>query len=228
MRPNPEFQFIHHGTLDSTNEEARRQIQAEALERPSVIRAANQTAGRGTQGRPWLSPMGAGLYFSIVHPFSALDETPPESIPLTPVFTLAAGVACAETIRELTGLSIQLKPTNDLYVENRKLGGILVESLITRNHCRALITGIGINVLEHPSVTEGCEREQRGNRPISLQAAIAPPIFNQWHADAMMQELCETITHQVHALYLKLIAGDSASILSRYQSYKLPGYELSV
>jgi biotin-[acetyl-CoA-carboxylase] ligase BirA-like protein len=226
MLPHPKFQLFQHVELDSTNEEARRQLQAGALNQLSIIRAASQTAGRGTQGRQWISPAGAGLYFSIVHPFWALAEMPPEDIPLTPIFTLAAGVACAETIRELTGLQIQLKPINDLYVENRKLGGILVESLITQNQCKALITGIGINVLEHQSVAEGCKQDERGNQPISLQSAIAPHIFSQWHGDAIMQELCEAISQQVHHLYLELIAGNAEAILNRYQTFKLPGYEL--
>lgn len=223
--PSP-FQLIEHAELDSTSEEARRLLQAEDLDRLTIIRAESQTAGRGTQGRAWLSPPGAGLYFSIVHPFSALTETLSSEVPLTPIFTLAAGVACAETIRELTGQWIQLKPINDLYVEDRKLGGILVESLITGNQCKALITGIGINVFEHALITEGCREEARGNRPISLQACVAPHIFSQWHGDAIMRELCEAIAQSVHRVYQDLIAGQSEAILARYHAYKLPGYEL--
>lgn len=228
MHAKPDFQYFYYPELDSSNEEARRQLQAETLNQATVIRTGSQTAGRGTQGRQWHSPPGAGLYFSIVHPFFALDEMPAATIPLTPIFTLAAGVACAETIRELTGLSIQLKPINDLYVENQKLGGILVESLITRNECKALITGIGINVFEDAIIAEGCKQDERGNVPASLQSAIAPHIFNQWHGDAIMQELCAAITERVHQLYAALIAGNQDAILVRYHTYKLPQYELTI
>lgn len=229
MHAIPEFQQFHHVELDSTNEEARRLLQANALTQPAIIRADAQTAGKGTQGRPWISPAGAGLYFSIVHPFAANAVQPPAEIPLTPVFTLAAGVACAETIHELTGLTIQLKPINDLYVEGRKLGGILVESLIRENHCQALITGIGINIFTHATVLSGCEQEARGNQPVSLQACISPQLFGQWHGDAIKAELCQAIALNVHRLYQTLIAGDSDSIQAQYERYRLPavGAELS-
>lgn len=226
MRLSPEFNHLEYSELDSTNEEARRLLQVDSLNQITIIRASSQTAGRGTQGRPWISPPGAGLYFSIVHPFSALAEMPAHMVPLTPVFTLAAGVACAETIQELTGLRIQLKPVNDLYVENRKLGGILVESLISQNHCKALITGIGINVFEHIAVADACEQEARGNQPISLQSCISPQIFNQWHCDAIMRELCHSIARNIHTLYQALIAGEQEVILSRYEAFKLPDFEI--
>ncbi len=228
MTPSSPFIILDYAELDSTNEEARRLLQAESLHGLTLIRTLSQTAGRGTQGRPWISPPGAGLYFSIVHPFSALEATHQTEIPLTPIFTLAAGVACAETIRDMTGLTIQLKPVNDLYVDNRKLGGILVESLITGNHCRALITGIGINVFEHEAVVTGCETENRGNRPVSLQACMPPQLFNQWHGEAIMDELSRAITTQVHCLYQSLIAGEFELILARYEAFKLAGYDLPI
>lgn len=217
-----EFQTFLYPELDSTNEEAKRLLTQGKLNGVSIIRAQCQTAGKGTQGRRWISPPGAGLYFSIVHPF---DETAlcPAVEPLTPLLTLAAGIACAETIQELTGLTIQLKPVNDLYVDNRKLGGILTESLISGNRCRAIITGIGINIGEHESVTQGCLDEDRGNQPTSLQACIAPVIFNQWQGDAIMQELSEAIAHAVDGQYQRCFQQDFARVLSVYDQFKMPG-----
>ncbi len=214
------FQYIEYTELDSTNEEARRLLQSETLERLTLIRADSQTAGRGTQGRPWISPSGAGLYFSLVHPFSTLAEMQPHTVPLTPTFTLAAGAACAETIEELTGLRIQLKPVNDLYVQGQKLGGILVESLMSSNQCKALITGIGINLFRHTDVAAGCAQEARGNQPVSLQDCIAEQIFNQWHPDAIKRELCQAIAQNVHRFYQQLINGQEALILERYEHFK--------
>jgi BirA family biotin operon repressor/biotin-[acetyl-CoA-carboxylase] ligase len=222
MTSRPLFQYIEATELDSTNEEARRLLQAEALNRLTIIRADSQTAGRGTQGRSWISPPGAGLYFSLVHPFFALTDVQPNAVPLTPIFTLAVGVACAETIEELSGLRIHLKPINDLYVHNRKLGGILVESLMSSNQCKALITGIGINIFRHADLYTGCEQEGRGNQPTSLQDCIPEQLFNQWHGDAIKKELCHTIAENVHRLYLALIAGEESLILERYEHFKQP------
>lgn len=230
------FEFLTYETLDSTNEEAKRLLAAGHIIHPTIIRANSQTAGKGTQGRSWISPPGAGLYFSIVHPFrkEADWQHLPGTIPLTPLFTLAAGVACARTIRELTGLSIQLKPINDLYVEGRKLGGILTESLISQNQCKALITGIGINILYHADIHEGCAANpgqeptiDRGrNRPTSLQECIPPTLFNQWQEAAIMQELSHAIAQTVDTWYRTLIEGNSAQVLAEYQLFKLPEIQL--
>jgi biotin-[acetyl-CoA-carboxylase] ligase BirA-like protein len=222
MTSSSPFQYIEATELDSTNEEARRLLQSDALDQLTLIRADRQTAGRGSQGRSWISPQGAGLYFSLVLPFATLDNMQPHTVPLTPVFTLAAGVACAETIKALTGLRIHLKPINDLYVHNRKLGGILVESLMSGNQCKALITGIGINVFRHAEVDTGCEQEGRGNQPTSLQDCIPGQIFNQWHGDVMKKELCHAIAENVHGLYQNLIAGQEALILERYEYFRQP------
>jgi biotin-(acetyl-CoA carboxylase) ligase len=238
------FQVRLYTELDSTNEEAKRLLAQGEIQRPTILRAACQTTGRGTQGRQWFSPPGAGLYFSIVHPFETIDtamattnaaaytandSTAWERLshaPLTPLFTLAAGVACAETLGTLTGLTIQLKPINDLYLENRKLGGILTESLVSDNRCRALITGIGINIREHQEIERGCTQEDRGNRPISLQTCIAPQLFNQWHPDALLEELSQSIALAVNAQYGKLAAGQAQTLLANYQRYKLPEFDL--
>ena len=235
--------FKEYDALDSTNDEAKRLLHANALNGLTVIRAECQTAGRGTQGRVWASPQRAGLYFSIVHPFMLSarneDSNPLPDIPLTPVFTLAAGIACAETLETLTGQTIQLKPINDLMVEGRKLGGILTESLISENRCRALITGIGINVFRHDDVETHCETEHRGNHPTSLQSCLPPHLFAQWHPDALMRALCAAIPLRVDSLYHELIlnvASDAhplksdsptfSELLARYETFRLPDYPL--
>jgi biotin-[acetyl-CoA-carboxylase] ligase BirA-like protein len=233
MNP-PAFEILCYETLDSTNEEAKRLLSAGSIENLTLIRADQQTSGRGTQGRTWISPPGAGLYLSIVHPFDRLEALDSErdaaQIPVTPIFTLAAGVACAEVLFELTGLKIHLKPVNDLYVEDCKLGGILTEGILGQEHgrsvCRAIITGIGINVYAHAAVETGCQTDARPNTPTSLQACISPQLFDRWQGEAMMDELSQALVRAVDKRYQQLIQGDTPGIVRSYLQSKLPGLEL--
>jgi biotin-(acetyl-CoA carboxylase) ligase len=179
------FESLYYPELDSTNEEARRRLLSsdQELKIPLIIRAGSQSAGRGSRGRNWFSPPGMGLYFSIVHPKpGVLSLKAPDgnkqgaAQPLNPDWALctrAAGLACAQILREETGLQIQLKPINDLYVQSRKLGGILCESIFGQEpattsvtlsqtpSCRGLITGIGINLRQSEAVEAFCRTEER-------------------------------------------------------------------
>jgi hypothetical protein len=272
------LETLYFAEINSTNEEAKRRLNAGTLTRPLIIRADSQTAGCGTRGRPWISPPGAGLYFSLVHPFpetlrlwsvGGMDDNPVEGfaqnelfegdlfegmgsgaeLPITPLFTLAAGVACAEVLRELAQVLVELKPINDLYVNGCKLGGILTESLIGAINqpgparCRGLITGIGINILDHALVEEGCRNEHRPtpaemppetfpgtktglNRPTSLQACVPPLLFSQWHGDAIKQELSQALARRIDAYYQTLFAGQNREILERYLLFKIADAEL--
>jgi biotin-(acetyl-CoA carboxylase) ligase len=211
-----EFETLYYDELDSTNEEARRCLLSGGLKTPLIIRAGSQSAGRGSQGRRWASPPGVGLYFSIVHPQpGVLSLLPPNAIFQSPSFspslpageptilnpdwalcTRAAGLACAQVLREETGLQIQLKPINDLYLEGRKLGGILCESIFGEDQdrtlrtslsaidrlptCRGLITGIGVNLRQSDAVEIFCRTEQR---PMGERAASPVSEVTLWPKD---------------------------------------------
>jgi BirA family biotin operon repressor/biotin-[acetyl-CoA-carboxylase] ligase len=105
----------------------------------SVYFADEQRAGRGRGDHAWNSAAGDGLYASVLlrSPISAAR------LPLLP---LAAGLAAAEAIRAVAGLSIDLRWPNDLMIGPRKVGGILVESKISGGAAEFAVVGIGINV----------------------------------------------------------------------------------
>ena len=102
-----------------------------------VVAAEQQTAGRGRRGSAWVSPPGAGLYFSVVARPSA------KSLPL---LTLAAGVAVREGVAAASGLHADLKWPNDLLVAKRKLAGILAEGIAIGTAGQAVVVGVGVNV----------------------------------------------------------------------------------
>lgn len=122
----------YYPTIDSTMNAAA------ALPSGSVVAAGEQTAGQGRHGHTWHSEAGAGLYFSIV-------------LEPSPVLTLALGLAAADAIAEITGVACDLRWPNDLMLDGKKLGGILVQ--LAGAHA---IAGIGIN-LNHASFPAGLE-----------------------------------------------------------------------
>jgi BirA family biotin operon repressor/biotin-[acetyl-CoA-carboxylase] ligase len=127
-----------HPIVDSTNQSA---FDAAAAGAPdgAVIVADAQRAGRGRLGRRWDSPTGRNLYLSILlrGPF------------LPPVVTglpFLGAIAARDAIRELTGLTTQLKWPNDLMINGRKVGGILVEARSAGGETTLAVVGIGVNV----------------------------------------------------------------------------------
>jgi BirA family transcriptional regulator, biotin operon repressor / biotin---[acetyl-CoA-carboxylase] ligase len=97
-----------------------------------------QTRGKGRGRKKWDSPKG-GLWFSILH----RPNTPTSKLPL---LQFLAAVATRQALEDETGVSVKLKWPNDLVSENRKLGGILIESKTLGGRVLFAILGIGLNV----------------------------------------------------------------------------------
>jgi BirA family biotin operon repressor/biotin-[acetyl-CoA-carboxylase] ligase len=126
-----------YGELDSTNTEAKR-LAARGVTDPAVVAAESQTAGRGRMGRSFFSPHGTGAYFSFLY-------TPQKPLADAVSVTSAAAVAVMRAVRELTGLQCGIKWVNDLYLDGKKVCGILCES-VSVNDKPQIIVGIGINL----------------------------------------------------------------------------------
>jgi BirA family biotin operon repressor/biotin-[acetyl-CoA-carboxylase] ligase len=114
--------LLHLASVTSTQDVAR------DLPIGSVVVADHQTAGRGRSSHAWEAPPGTALLVSFV-------------LPPNPLLSLAAGVAAAEAC----GRNVRLKWPNDLLLDGRKVGGILVEASPARAIC-----GIGINLTSAP------------------------------------------------------------------------------
>ena len=126
-------------SLPSTNLEAARQATEGAPEGLCVV-AAEQTSGRGRLGRQWISPKGAGLYLSVI-----LRPTLPQS--RWPLLALMAAVAVHEALLESCELLTDIKWPNDIVAGEKKLCGILAETVDTAGGS-AVVMGIGINLNE--------------------------------------------------------------------------------
>jgi BirA family transcriptional regulator, biotin operon repressor / biotin---[acetyl-CoA-carboxylase] ligase len=117
---------VHHRLTDSTNERAK-QLAAAGAPHGTLVTADEQTAGRGRQGRAWTSPPRSAVLMSLV--LRELDER----LPLT------AAVALCEALP----LEAAIKWPNDVWIEGRKVAGILVEG---RPQEGWAVLGVGVNV----------------------------------------------------------------------------------
>ena len=130
---------IHFDSIDSTNKAGLLAAEEGASE-GTVFSADVQTKGRGRMSRDWHSPAGLGLYFSILlRPRIPADKANQ--------IVLQSAVAVCEAIEESVECSAGIKWPNDIYVERKKVGGILVETVIAGSMIEYAVVGIGINVL---------------------------------------------------------------------------------
>lgn len=125
-------------TIDSTNTYARQLAEKNSVS-GLVILAEQQTGGRGRRGKSWVSPFAANIYLSIVWDFEQGAEA-------LEGLSLAVGVAVRRALIAHGVQGVKLKWPNDIYVEQKKLGGILLEMIgDPAGHCSVVI-GVGLNV----------------------------------------------------------------------------------
>jgi BirA family biotin operon repressor/biotin-[acetyl-CoA-carboxylase] ligase len=145
---------------------------------PCAFLAEEQTAGRGRLGRNWVSDKSASLCLSAV----LIPRLP---TPLWHHLAALAAVAVARAIASVHGLRVGIKWPNDLFFAGKKLGGILVESVVQKNSRSFAVIGIGLNVhrisfppdLEHRSTSLEAESGVHAAR-----SALAAAILDQLDA----------------------------------------------
>lgn len=184
--------ILRFSSLPSTNSEAARQAMNGAAE-GLVIIAAEQTAGRGRLDREWISPAGAGLYFSVVlRPDSQIG-----SLTLLP---LLAAIAVHDALVDSCGLTTDIKWPNDILAAGRKICGILAETIETTLG-RAVIVGIGINL------TANAFPDDLRASAISVEEATgAKP-----NCERLLSSLVSALTER----YKLFQAGDGSAVIRR-------------
>ena len=98
--------------------------------------AEKQSAGRGRQGRSWVSQPGNLLVSVLFRP----------TLETLPFINIIGGIAAARSVRKVTGLDVKIKWPNDLLIGGRKAAGILAESAIVGNSVWYAVLGVGMNV----------------------------------------------------------------------------------
>lgn len=138
-----EYYIEHFEVIDSTNTYARKEAtglwQRAGDARAVVVRADEQTAGRGQRGNVWCSGAGENLLVSIV--------VRPTALPVVSQFVISQAIALAvRAAMTYLGIDVVLKWPNDIYVGERKLAGILVELDCHGSQVGQVIIGVGLNV----------------------------------------------------------------------------------
>ena len=161
----PGFRLIDHASLGSTNDEAKRLARAGAAE-GTIVRAHQQTAGRGRRGRAWVSPPGNLAASFILRP----DVAPAAAGQLG----FLCAVALAETLAgpaARAGAALALKWPNDVLLAGGKLAGILLESETgAAGRLGWVVAGIGVNIAGHPDGLEYPATSLRAAGIIELDA----------------------------------------------------------
>ena len=126
--------------IGSTNDEAKTKLtEIENFNDSIAIFAEQQTSGRGRSGKTWESPANVNIYLSFGW-FSSLKLTDLEGL------SLASAVEVSNHLEPIIGESLKIKWPNDLFLSEKKTGGILVETTSNKNGTNIII-GVGLNVL---------------------------------------------------------------------------------
>lgn len=173
-----------HQIIDSTNSYLLRRLPNQ-IQDGQVCLAEYQSDGRGRRGRQWISPYGSHIYLSMY-------KYLPEGMSAAMGLSIAVGLAVLDTIKQLYGLAVELKWPNDVYIEGKKLAGILVDlegQPMEDCHC---VIGIGVN-LAMPE-----ESGAKVDQPwIDLSTAIGQQINRSEFAASLISHLNKRIaTHQ--------------------------------
>jgi len=166
-------------TIDSTNNKAKK-LANEGAAQGTLVIARKQIKGRGRLDREWLSPEG-GLWFSIVLRPPEVDPQP-----LTVIF----GAAISMIIESQISVPCRFHWINDLYINEKKVGGILMESRYSGENLDFIVAGVGIN-LNFPAHELGYEfptppttiLDERGEltAPTALLAGILNRLERDYH-----------------------------------------------
>ena len=177
--------LLYYPELPSTMDEAAKLGEGDA-EEGAVVVAEVQTAGRGRQGRSWVSQPGNLLVSVLFRP----------TLEALPFISIIGGIAAARAVRKVTGLDLKIKWPNDVLVGGRKVAGILAESAIAGDSVWYAVLGVGMNVSLDTEQTEEI-------------AAIATSVNAAAGQEVPREDLFRQFLMDLDALYLALGQGRS-------------------
>ncbi|ATA25719.1 biotin--[acetyl-CoA-carboxylase] synthetase [Brenneria goodwinii] len=169
--------------VDSTNQYILDRLNS--LSSGDACIAEYQHSGRGRRGRQWFSPFGANLYLSL---YWRLEQGPAAAIGVS----LVIGIVMSEVLHKLGAEDVRVKWPNDLYLNDRKLAGILVELTGKTGDAAHLVIGVGINLrMREPAdnvINQGWINLQEAGISVDRNILAATLISELRHALAMFEQ----------------------------------------
>lgn len=191
--------FIELLEVDSTNNYAMAQVQASLAVLGTAWFAHMQTSGKGQRGKSWFSKGKENIILSI-----AIDPSP-LTIPNQFILSAICALACVKLIKRYTDNAVKIKWPNDVYIGDRKAGGILIENVLQGLQWKFSIVGIGINVNQTsfsgdvPNATSLAANTGHTYNPVLLAKDLCLVFEDVWQkiewegTDAILQEYNQSL-----------------------------------
>ena len=191
--------IVHEGIMASTNTRAR-ELAAGGAAEGTIVVAECQTGGRGRRGRSWFSPSGCGIYASmILRPIMSPVEAPR--------ITLAISVALAEALREQTSLTAIIRWPNDIFINEKKVAGILTEITTELDGVDYIVAGFGININTPREILPADVRDKATSLFLETGRTFSR---------LLLLRSCLVWWERYYAMFAR---GDFASIMNRWKEF---------
>lgn len=211
-----------HKEIDSTNTHAKRLLtEAENLRdangtlteagkkfHRAVIVAESQSAGRGRLGRTFYSPAKTGIYITLIY-------APENGITEPAKITAFSAVAVCRAIKNLYGIQPSIKWINDIFINQKKVSGILTEGFMNFETARieSAIIGIGINIQDNPDSLPDEVKKIAGSI-----TGISTGSSNNKESDSSTTVTRATLASHVAGEVLKILSENPESVIEEYKS----------
>jgi BirA family transcriptional regulator, biotin operon repressor / biotin---[acetyl-CoA-carboxylase] ligase len=192
--------FILHQKINSTNVLAR-ELALNGAPEGTLILAEEQTAGKGRLDRKWLSPGKENLLFTIL-------LRPPWGAENVFLLTMMLAISVIDEAKNMAGIDIRIKWPNDLYINKKKLGGILTEFSLKDRIAEYVVLGLGLNVNWRPGEHDGLMYP-------------ATSILTESGKAVSRNELLTGLLKRFEASYGKALSGNIDALFSRWNKLSM-------
>jgi BirA family transcriptional regulator, biotin operon repressor / biotin---[acetyl-CoA-carboxylase] ligase len=171
---------------ESTNNYAMQLVHDGLAKHGTAVAALHQTAGKGQRGKTWQTPAGNSIAISVIIKVDALK--PNQQF----LLSMAVALASYSFITKYIVKDVSLKWPNDLYWQNKKLGGILIENIFSGAKWKWAVVGIGLNV-----------NQQRFNGSLPNPVSVRQITQREFDIEKLLTELHNAVLEKLETIRLK-------------------------